>query len=1176
MNKKKWNEHIRDLLSLFKQEFPIKEHHLNEDRNELSSKQVQMFEEMISFEMLLYLSYKKVLKKDKGETITIQDISAILSGHYEILERVERKAIYFLRTVFSRMKSSSSLNNAAARYNNLRENKDLFCNQYEKLAFQVDDKGEYLFQKNRVREKLQEEVIAKFNEIYIDNELLIPKVEDKRKTYDGDKYEGYQLYFKLKDNERLIPFGFKNTEYNYITKKAIESKYITEQMKRRDTFDVGIKPTDKQKKEAFSIEVNMENSSYQQAIRQMMEREQEDGFPESKRRDWYSEAEKITVCDDAGKRAYLDYTKTTSILGAMAQGKSTFVEIEMERLLRVVGGAKVGILTKDTEETIDEYIKYRLKGYKVTIIVGKEKERAYLKTRIKQIQKDRGLLKYDKYREVVMELAGLLGGTCQIHQFSLEKELTENEKLPCTDLILQKGAGNKKEIEKNVICPLFRSCGVFNRQLALKESEIWIGTSQAVVKSYAPLLIDSERRNYYELMKEYCDIILADESDYIQNVYDDQTIEQEEILYNDGGDLFWEMKQEYYDIRSKTGQVIRGNKKTYRLLEMINSGEQVLNYLVSEINEKPSLYKEKFHNHTFKSSYLLREFLTCFERLNGIEHDLIDDWIKIAKFKNQITDKAKLRNFHEQLFKKIVESIDSEKVDMTYYNKIAKKIIEAINKWFKEYEIEIDEMWIKQIKKSKEEKEIVLKIKDCILSYFFSYVSMFLIEHYYFNSEIELEYLTTKYAVFNDKKSDKRRRKLQKIAMETKSTLDNTAVDFFLTYEWDKKNNEILALDIVQNKGIGRSMLFDYDLLNGKENGESATIVFLSATSKLKHSTHFNINTGQEFLLIKKEENDVNIPKIKQFVTKEEQIVSGSDSSIESMKQLNIKYKQKMIEELQHWKDTGVKKSILITVNSYEQAYNVAKHLAELLGEEYLIGYLKDKNSRQHYANLIEIDGKEQLKQLSSYGVDIVVVPLMSMNRGYNIITKSEGKIYSYFGTIFFYIRPLLNIQLQEAIKVINGFASDYINETKEKGLINGEAWSYIKKMAREDREYLVESRDTWMSILKTSDERFIKSAALYTFINCYQMIGRLYRGYKPDLHIYWVDSKFRYNSGKPEETKNKTNPWLNKGMLEIWLECLEDEKERNPLYFEHLYGPFYYSLKKEFQKDEVTISPFL
>lgn len=1153
MNKNLWKNYQDRVLELFTNSF---------ESNNIDKLALEDFEEKVKIEFIVFVSINKILRQ---ETFTFYDISAVFSGHYDFLEinSINSKYIYMLRKLFPEMKSMSKLTKSLIQYEKLSKNKEFFCYPFTYFK-RIDDKR-FQITTNNKRQNLHNGLQRIFNEILYDRELLNKERKDLR-MYDPIADKDYTIAFFTEDKKRHV-YGFKGRDALPFVPNAINATYMSDNMLNRPNFDNELTVNTLAKKSMLSTKMDLTLQPYRTAAKRLLELQEDNEYPESKKRDWISEANNIKILDHLGDVAFLDYSKPASISGAMAQGKSTFVELEIERLLRVVKNVRVGLLTDRTDETIDEFIKYRLKGYKVTIIVGSKDEKKHLLNRLRELQSDKDNLQYKRYRDALQEALGLLGGNCQIHQYSVPLDaISKDEDKPCHDIVLSKKQGARKNV-KNVTCPFFSTCGIYNRHLTLKESEIWIGTSQATLKSKAPRIVDINNRPYYELMKEYCDVIFADESDQKQDTFDDQGVEEEPVLYKSGEDIFGKMKKAYYEIVDKIGQDIRTVSRYYDLYEMIYKGEKALNYLCKELKERSYFYKEDFHNHTFKGKVLLRAFLKRYSRLSdNIEG--IEEAIRI-KYQDSLVGDAPIYEY-EKLFKIMTENDSS-------LNTLDKEVIreevtiKAIEKWFNNLGLKGEKL-VQGLRKTKSDTKGIIKVKESIITYFFSHITMYLIEYYYFNSKKDLENITDEYRVYPDVYSSAIR---TKFFMETSSTLDNSAVDFYLKYENDKKTmKDVFEITIVQNTGIGRSILFDYEFLNGKERGDTATEIFLSATSEASSSTHYNIDLEQEFLLVKE---SASSPIIKQFILEKSVPVSGSMDLVDSMKMLNAKNKDVLQNELRHWEDTGVEKAVVIVVNSYKQAFEVAKHLSEIIDDETVkVGfYSKTFRRSEERDNLIGIYSKEELKNIQKTGINIFVTPLRAINRGYNILRYMNGNIYSYFGSIFFYIRPVVTINLGEAIKIINGYKKEYYNEARSGNLVNGAAWSFIQQRAREDQELLVESRDSWMEILRTENENFIKSLGWYTFVNCYQMIGRLYRGVNPNLRIFWADYKFISNYNDKETKAVSSNTWFSKGMLELWLECLEDEKKNNPIFFEHLYSPFYESLKQEVKKGELIESPF-
>jgi len=1201
MNRESWRKVVKGLLPSFEKEFKIN-YSSNLEKQKEEKKQVRKdVSQILETEFLIYLSAVRVLRK---EEFTLDDVSAVLSGHYEILSDHVIEESSYVRMVYKGYANISVIKKNISSYFELIRNKDYLWFGYESYFVQGGSKREFRIREDIKMWKLRSKIIDVFKEKFMKEDLI----EKSKSTYTPFNPRQHSdsiayIYSKHSDKSFLFNSKEKNQKRHYGIKKEdakIKEKFLPESVDQDRKFSKKRSVSLKEKKKKLSTGALLSNEDYQLAAKQLNKyiKDNEEKIPPSYIRNWKEEAKKIEVLNKEGFSPYLDVTKPIHFLGGMGQGKSTFVELELERMLRVVGGVRVGIITKTTEETIDQYILLRMKGYKVGLIIGSNSEKEHLKNFLGRVKENKDLMKYEKYAEIIFELTGLMGGNCLMKTLSFPREIMDKEeKNPCFDISIEnpkeeqefvdlenefddsENVEDEKEGKKRnfvkVSCPFYKTCGVHDRDLGLLKSEIWIGTMQAILKSRTSKFVDPYTRTYFELMSDYCDAIIGDEADLLQNVSDDQTLDEELILAEDGGDIFGDIRKDYNEIIKRVGQKLRKETALNKLLDLIGEGERVVRRLYEEIMRHSGFYKRNYKGRTFNSRIMLRKMFYHLASIGDLDQSVIDEWLEThyAQSMHGSEENFSVKNLYTIPFREITGGFDEDidvVSDLSQEVRRQRKLEAHLKVWSESLGINIplDALQDQNIVVGNADE--FLNDKEIILTTFYTHLALYLTEYYYFLLKTRLTYIAMIYEAYPIGKSSSMRFKFRG---EAKLSLNNKAVNFYLKYNSKKKQKiDVVELSIVENKGIGRTAIFDYNYLNYKEQEETSTLILLSATSNAPDSTHYNIEVEQEYLL----KNVTSTrPEITQTILDSDIVVSGSNDILENMKEINFKYKDLIDEELGNWSES--ERKVLIVVNSYEQAYEVAKNLAVIMPHN-KIGYYGKKGKAFYRTvdrdNLTGIFSKQKLAKIENEEIDVLVVPLLSMNRGYNILKEKGGKKYSYFGSVFFYIRPLLNIELTEAVKIINANSKRYYNELED--LVNGEAWRYIQKRAELDLGELIKSRDSWTNILKTKDPVFIKAIGWYTFINAFQMMGRLQRGDNPSYRVFYADIKFLTNSIKINKKTDKDNEWLEKGMLEVWFECLEEAKRRNPLYFEDLYAPFYDSLSDALGKNALTEEMFL
>ncbi|WP_162272010.1 hypothetical protein [Cytobacillus oceanisediminis] len=285
--------------------------------------------------------------------------------------------------------------------------------------------------------------------------------------------------------------------------------------------------------------------------------------------------------------------------------------------------------------------------------------------------------------------------------------------------------------------------------------------------------------------------------------------------------------------------------------------------------------------------------------------------------------------------------------------------------------------------------------------------------------------------------------------------------------------------------------------------------------------------------------------------------ISGQSNELtkqKMLKRMSSELVPKINEQLTLW--GSEKRKVLLVVNSYEQALVVLDEL------------------KQHFPNRVKALTNEDVENedlvlrgevefFGDTGADILIAPLLSINRGYNILVPGTDK--SLFGSVFFLIRPFIpSGEIEYIIKVINGSLPFYIKAAKENYNYSfHKAVDYVRKRSNMLLEHMLAEDESGWSYLQKEEQ---ENMAWYMFINFWQMIGRLLRG-QTNANVFYVDAPFAWENANQTGKKEKYQT----SMLRIWVSILE-QQSNFPEAKELLYGEFLRGLKKALKLENAEV----
>ncbi len=828
----------------------------------------------------------------------------------------------------------------------------------------------------------------------------------------------------------------------------------------------------------------------------------------------------------------LEYNRTVNIAGVVGAGKSTMLTLEIARLKQK--GVKSGIITVNVVDTLLQVYRLYLVGIKAVPLIGKRSSKYHLKQFIKRVKNEskRSGDIHPLSQLAIEYVLQFFDGPCLANVLAEGVNDTIN---PCTSMRI-----DGFENEKIFTCPLFTTCGKYTLERQLKEADVWVGTLSAFIHTKPLEIINPFKRTYAELAYDELDVMFIDEADSVQENCDTSFL-AENKLFGEADAIFeknllqvshyLDTRYDYSSIhysqlwRLHTGQAHRSIHLIFELIqesEYIRSIVKNRSFGIHQIMEK--ITKSLFDVSTSVSGH------PFFRLLNKIDFKMLkqssskgyDVQFELA-IEEFINNMAQLKRYDYNF-------LELKEVEQ----KETKKLLELFMKRI------FDEDVVEKSRTLDEERSALLLFRFFVYHLYFDYNFKYLISN---KKTIEVLFHQTIDDIYGYYYNLKRYLPFLPAAP--------TGRNFQYLFKEGNVEGSIGTFRTYDYLAIGRDFLTNFGSMYEKATKRQGPVMcFMSGTSFAEGSLHYHVDIPLDYLLLS---TNPKKSKIEQFLYPVYEngkpiFISGVKNKAEKVRNLKLMADQlvpKIQEELALLKQE--KRIVALVVNSYEQAKVVQKQL-----EKYFPGKVKALANELTMEDVDQVFLRGEVEFFAESGAEILIVPLLSINRGYNILKSGESE--SLFGSIFFLIRPYIpGDSIDHILKMVNGSVPYYANTAKQKGLQFYEGVKYIRMRSNMLLNHLLLEENEWSFL----DEVERKTMAWYMFVNVWQMIGRLLRG-QTDARVFYVDAPFAkenaLGSGKKET--------LQSSMLRSWVSILEEESS-NPFAKHELYGEFLRGLKE-------------
>ncbi len=334
------------------------------------------------------------------------------------------------------------------------------------------------------------------------------------------------------------------------------------------------------------------------------------------------------------------------------------------------------------------------------------------------------------------------------------------------------------------------------------------------------------------------------------------------------------------------------------------------------------------------------------------------------------------------------------------------------------------------------------------------------------------------------------------------------------------------VLKYIQCYGLGRWLLLHFfHLFADLEGGEGPHVFLTSATSWAPGSPQFHLLAPpQAILSAPKEEREAIVSSRFDFTPVQGRDglpirVSGTwgkdreanlEALVRALTQGNSSI-SRVEKELQYWRNQGTPRRILLVVGSYQEARLAARVAREApaLRQRVLCVHPDDDESLDSW--LIR---RGEVEQLGDHDVDVLIAPLLAIQRGFNILDEQGGAL---LGSAFFLVRPYpVPDDLSQHVIGINAWVTRLLD-----GFENRLPESFGREASARMGELRRRTYAEWMRRLGTGSfgleglkEDLYLQLLWDQFVVVWQTIGRLVRGGRA-AHIFFVDASFHPRKGR-------------------------------------------------------------
>lgn len=244
----------------------------------------------------------------------------------------------------------------------------------------------------------------------------------------------------------------------------------------------------------------------------------------------------------------LTLSGTQHLVGMLSSGKSTLLLSLLFLLSRPGYARRIVVIANDTAAASLLVARLRAHGMDEATVVSsmgnREEHLSAAHWSVSGIESEQKLL-------AAAALTQSLGISCPLEGFQpaerdavsqaepgeLPREAQKLSDKPCHRLLPSRFARRDSAPSSTELhtCPLIAKCPVYSQQRALPQARVIVMTPQALLAMSADKSVLGENMSFPELFQYLADVVLIDEADSVQQVFDDQFLQDETLLGSNSG-----------------------------------------------------------------------------------------------------------------------------------------------------------------------------------------------------------------------------------------------------------------------------------------------------------------------------------------------------------------------------------------------------------------------------------------------------------------------------------------------------------------------------------------------------------------------------------------------------------------------------------------------------------------
>ncbi|UOY92511.1 hypothetical protein MUG87_19200 [Ectobacillus sp. JY-23] len=773
------------------------------------------------------------------------------------------------------------------------------------------------------------------------------------------------------------------------------------------------------------------------------------------------------------------YEETQHIAGGLSAGKSTWMVMETYHQV-TKNGAKVGFIENSVSQVRERVRELRALGIHAVPIIGKGGRQKHTE----QFLASHADSSRDISQFLEEEFQGLqwLSDSCTLK--ALANDFTRDNYYPCQSII---------QNDQKVLCPLAHTCGIYQEWTNLAQADVWIATTASLIESKLPAVVDPLERTVFQAMYDWLDIVFVDEADAVQKQLDERFIVEVEAFGN--------MQSFLEQLLLKERQTTIGKYSEFandKLVQKwrLNLGEldKTVWQLFAKVQHTPMLRKSLDQELLFPNRFAYK-----------IAKKLAADETTREKIEKRLRKFAGNPSGDKQLTHHLQQMLSSELRNDASIRAVLLLLVEDADKVSSE---------------TKDMLEFFL---------YFAYMD--------YNFKFLLSYYP---AVQSRLGTGYDSLQLLTRAKEYRPFLLEAMTGPLLGYRYEQAEDGGLGVfKLIEYSGIGRRLLYDWHSIYESAFGRKGpSVVLLSGTSLAPGSDHYNVEMQPQWLIRSQlPQSEIMQSYIPMFDRETHQKIcisgQGEQKRQENLRKITRYLENRLLSELNMLKKEG--RRILLVVNSYVDAQAVADTLEGMssMRENYRVLKREGSGMRKEFS-------RSQIELFRRETEQILIVPLMSVGRGFNILDENGGAL---FGSVFFLVRPYpVPNDFSYMIQTLHAALPSILERIERKNLRYAKAIKELRRQSMIQFEMMYKKADFWASLRAKERE----ALSWFIFIPVWQMIGRLLRGGR-NARIFYCDGSFHQPAANVPS------------LLEYWKKKMK--KHRKDEIFMAMYGPFVKSI---------------